>query len=542
MRRPIRYIVPAILALGCSEGPFDPRQDLEPFTGGVSDAVDGVAWVSAAPGSQPTASTATIRNERTGESVETPVSDRGIDPVSVEAAAGDLLIIQFNGGGGAASRVQAEVPAARPPHVVRIVSTELAPDAPIVVMFSEPIAPRSLTAQTLALSSGGQRVPAAVTPLPPPALGARVIPSDPLAWGTAYELGLSVAIVDLSGEALQGPRSFTFSTASDANPVTIGVSAELIDFGYAPAGGETPAAFTSDKAVGPGQFTTRIRGDAAFTLGPGSCASAWVLQELHRCELAVRFTPSPADERQYAATLELSDAAGVRASIALRASTRGSTLTVTSPGALTRSVMVGMVSDPVTVTVTNEGFAPTEPLATRHFDYSDWDNGYYEVAPEESWLRVTDDGCNGTVLAPGASCTLLVAFAPRGAWPVWQLLYFDARQTGGFEVSGWGTGLYVSPFYHEFPPVSVGTSLSAYTMLTNSGDHLTGPITVEVGPGPFGWVVELDNCSGRQLGVEESCSVTFRFAPDAPGSFQGSVRFKASPGGDAMTSLSGSAR
>jgi hypothetical protein len=541
MRRSIRYMVPAVLALGCGDGPFDPRGGLEPFAGGVSDAVDGVAWVSAAPGSQPAASTAMIRNERTGESVVTPVNNRGFDPVSVEAAAGDLLIIEFDGGGDAADRVRAEVPGARPPHVVRTVTTGVAPDAPIVVMFSEPIAPASVTTQTVALNTGGQRVVAAVVPLPPPSLGARLFPAHPLAWGTAYELVLGAAIEDLSGDPLDGPRSFNFSTAPDGNPVTIGVSAELIDFGYAPAGGESPAAFTSDKPVEPGQFATRIRGDVAFRLGAGNCGSAWPLQQLHRCELAVRFTPTPGDERRHAATLELSDASGVRASIELRASTRGPALKVRTTGALPQSIMVGFVSDPVTVTVTNEGFAPTEPLATRHFWY-DWDNDWYEVPPEQSALQITDDSCDGTTLAPGASCTMLVAFAPRTASAVTQALYFDERQTGGFEVAGWGTGLYVSPSGHQFPPVAVGTSLSAYSVLTNTADQPTGPIAVQLAPGAFGVIVELDHCSGRQLAPDEVCSVSFRFEPGAPGDFQGALRFKASPGGEATTWLSGSAQ
>lgn len=542
MRRSFRYVVPAVLALGCGDGPLDPREDLEPFTGGVSDAVGGVAWVSAAPGTQPTAITAVIRNERTGTSVETPVANRGFDPVSVEAAAGDLLVIEFDGGGDAGDRVQAEVPGARPPHVVRTVTTGVAPDAPIVVMFSEPIAPASITAHTLTLSSGGHPVASAAVPLPPPSLGARLVPAEPLAWGTAYEIGLGAAIEDVSGDPLDGPRSFNFSTAPDGNPVTIGVSADLIDFGYAPDGGERPAAFTSDKPVGPGQFTSRIRGDPAFTLGAGDCASAWAQQQLHRCELAVRFTPESEDERHYAATLELADASGVRASVQLRASTMGPSLQVAAAGAFPATMMVGFASDPVSVTVTNTGSAPTDLLVTRHFTYVDWEYDLYELAPEASAVRVTDDGCDGTALAPGASCTLLVAFAPRAAEAVWQMLYFDERRTGGLEVTGWGTGLYVSPYGHQFPRISVGTSLSAYTVLTNSGDQPTGPIAVEVEPGPFGVIVELDHCSGRQLAPEEACSVSFRFAPDSPGDFNGALRFEASPGGGATTWLSGSAQ
>jgi hypothetical protein len=225
------------------------------------------------------------------------------------------------------------------------------------------------------------------------------------------------------------------------------------------------------------------------------------------------------------------------------------------PPLLDAAVMVGLVGDPVTVTVYNTSNGDS-PLATRLFDCTVWyDWGCAPVALEGSPLQVTGDSCDGQTLEPGASCTLRVAFAPKWRGSFSGLLVFDQDEiryepwgfdpvvhTVSFDIYGTGTGLVAGSAPHYFPPVSVGSSVTGTTVVSNLGDHPTGTIVVELEPGPFSLIPGADECTGRQLGVSESCSVSFRFSPTVPGTHSTVLWFRTSPGGPISVSVVGSAQ
>jgi hypothetical protein len=93
-------------------------------------------------------------------------------------------------------------------------STDVALDADVVAGFSEAMHPVSLNASsvTLAPAAGGAPVAATITPSPD---GSAVTldPSADLAPGTAYTATVTSAAVDLAGNPLAAPESWSFTTA-----------------------------------------------------------------------------------------------------------------------------------------------------------------------------------------------------------------------------------------------------------------------------------------------------------------------------------------
>lgn len=176
------------------------------------------AYVSLLPGTVPGGTTATITDLRTGTSLAAPVVDGGFDPVAIPAVAGDTLAISVTLATGGLSLAKSVVPASRPPRVVRTSPvngrTDVAINASIAVIFSEPVDPGTVNTTTFRLLKDGQPVPGAVRPLAGSSVGIEFVPATPLSAATAYELVLSQQIADLTGDQLEAQATAGFTTAA----------------------------------------------------------------------------------------------------------------------------------------------------------------------------------------------------------------------------------------------------------------------------------------------------------------------------------------
>jgi len=192
------------------------------------NAGEDFVYVSLTPGTVPAGAVAII--ERLGDvgSTITTLLDGGFEPVPVGAQPGDSIDVLVRDAAGT-RRFQSRkaVAASRPPVVVRSDpprgKTDVAINAAIVVVFSEPVAGASTTPSSIRLLTGSNAVSGAVRFLDPSLDGSHVsvqfVPDTPLAPHTQYQLVVTQQVRDLSGDPLAAPDTVAFTTgASSTGP------------------------------------------------------------------------------------------------------------------------------------------------------------------------------------------------------------------------------------------------------------------------------------------------------------------------------------
>jgi TolB protein len=163
---------------------------------------------------------ADIVNHRTKQSISTPMVDGGFDPVPIGARATDTILVIFSLPGGQARQTWSVVPRTRRPVVVRTDlksgEREIAVDATMLIVFSEPIDPASLVS-SITLNRNNQ-VTAGIAVLQEKPWIARFTPAAELASDAPYELAVSDQVRDLDGEQLETPVRVSFTTAAPRRP------------------------------------------------------------------------------------------------------------------------------------------------------------------------------------------------------------------------------------------------------------------------------------------------------------------------------------
>jgi hypothetical protein len=185
--------------------------------GAAADAPGPVAWVSLAPGTVPNAQSANIRNLRSGAAVVVPIVAGGFDPIAVPAEPGDTLEISV-ASGAVTLKGAFPVPVRIHPIVVRTDPPPQKRDVPlnasIVVVFSEPIDPGTLSANSVQLKIGAITVAGTLGLVPGKPSTALFTPAAPLDAGTTYDLLVTQDIRDLSGDQLEAAVQVSFTTVS----------------------------------------------------------------------------------------------------------------------------------------------------------------------------------------------------------------------------------------------------------------------------------------------------------------------------------------
>jgi len=185
----------------------------------LASAGDQVAYVSLAPGTVPTGTSATIRRVGGAGEIVTTLLNGGFDPVPVDAGAGDAIdIIVRDAAGSAVLEARLAVAAARPPIVVRTDpprrKTHVPLNAPIVVVFSEPVDPSTLTGSSVQLLRATAPVAGQLRFADSAHLTAMLVPAAPLAPTTAYRLVVTQGIRDLDSQLLEAAVTVEFTTGT----------------------------------------------------------------------------------------------------------------------------------------------------------------------------------------------------------------------------------------------------------------------------------------------------------------------------------------
>ncbi|MFN2317497.1 MAG: Ig-like domain-containing protein, partial [Gemmatimonadales bacterium] len=182
-----------------------------------SVAGDEVAYVSLPPGAVALGVSARILNRRSGTVVQTVVINGGFDPVPVIARAGDTLRVEVQLQ-GTIGLVVAEfsVPPRRPPVIVRTQPPRGKRDVPLnvslMVVFSEPIDPATVTPLAIHLVGGGAPVTGTAQIVAGSPWMVEFTPATPLEAEVNYELVVTQVLRDLDGEALAAEDRVPFTT------------------------------------------------------------------------------------------------------------------------------------------------------------------------------------------------------------------------------------------------------------------------------------------------------------------------------------------
>jgi hypothetical protein len=248
-------------------------------------------------------------------------------------------------------------------------------------------------------------------------------------------------------------------------------------------------------------FTTS---DSAYAITSNSCTGS--LSVNASCSLIIQFTPAPGQDCN--ATLTIASNASLPTVIPL---TLGpltdcpftSAAAAVSPTSLTfGSQAIATTSSPQTVTLTNPGYGPL--LIT-------------SITTSQEFPETTTCGQS---LAPGASCTVSVAFSPLadGLRPT-MLTFVDSA---GFSpqtvaLSGTGTGpapsVTLSPTLLDFSVPSLNQTSAPQTVtLTNSGQ---GPLSISsIATSPKGGFTQTNTCPSI-LSAGANCTIAVTFSTAA---------------------------
>jgi alpha-tubulin suppressor-like RCC1 family protein len=185
----------------------------------ASNAAD-VVYVSIAPGTYPLAATVSIASPRSQSAVTAPVIDGGVDPVPIRASEGDTLqIALLHPDGAQVATMRAVVIPFRRPSVVRTipprkkVGVEL--NTNIVIVFSEPMDPRTLSSTTVRVELGGTAIAGTVQLLEGVTAAVIFRPLAPLQANADYQVRVTEGVRDLEGAALDREETIDFRTGTE---------------------------------------------------------------------------------------------------------------------------------------------------------------------------------------------------------------------------------------------------------------------------------------------------------------------------------------
>jgi hypothetical protein len=246
-----------------------------------------------------------------------------------------------------------------------------------------------------------------------------------------------------------------------------------------------------------------------FSLAAGStCVAGASVAAGSSCTILIAFAPAASGSKSAALSIA-HGAAGSPTSVPLSgtASTPVATISLSPASLAFPNTPVGASSAAQSITLTNIGAAglTLATIATTGANPSDFNRSGTCAA--------------GNAVAPGASCTLVVAFVPgaTGARAA-QLTITSNNSSGNVTINLAGSGVDNTPALSlsttalAFGTVQVGqTSAARSVTLTNTGG---GQLSI-TGLTLPGGVFAATGCAGASLANNQSCSISVAFAPTA---------------------------
>ena len=305
----------------------------------------------------------------------------------------------------------------------------------------------------------------------------------------------------------------------DFGSVTVGTTSAVTTFTVANTGGT--AAAVPVLAVG----------DPAFAVASSTCTAA--LAPGATCTVGVTFAPVAA--HAVATTLTIT-AGDVSTAVALAGTGVATASLAIAPTTLDfGAVSLGATGAPAVFTVTNTGGAATGALVVAI------------AGVNASSFMLGADTCTGVALAPGATCTATVVFAPMTVFGAATAALTIAGMPGGtlsatLDGAGIATAdLVVAPASADFGAVTPGSSSGNTTFtIANPSGTATAPLAVALGgTNPADFTKIADTCTGNAIAAGQTCAISVRFAPMAPGAKSASLTVAASAANATTAALTG---
>jgi hypothetical protein len=301
------------------------------------------------------------------------------------------------------------------------------------------------------------------------------------------------------------------------------------DFGtYVSGQNATPHTFTVTNETGAptGALTTMMGGvdTGSYTIEGDTCAGK-ALAAGASCTLSVR--------------LKTGDVGTPTANLVIDGDPPGNvavvlTGTIVAPGVLTidppagdfGSIAQSQSSQAIGFTVRNTGGTATGMLSVM------------ATGDDATLFTVTGD-CNGMTLGAGATCSIMVTFAPGGAALGYKSATVLVSGTPGGATAAELRGtviqpgsIGISPGFYDLGKVGIGsTSATQIYTLTNTGTTPTGVITTTPTGQADQFEIVADACNGQMLPGGMTCQISVRYKPTMAGTHTLVLAVSASPGG-----------
>ena len=265
------------------------------------------------------------------------------------------------------------------------------------------------------------------------------------------------------------------------------------------------------------------------------------------CQMTVALQPTSAGEKM--ATLTVAGLLGPAAAPFLALSTGGASdsasVTLTGRGVAAAALVVEPIAQDLGTVVTggqsSAAFSVRNPggLPTGSITMTVGGTNAAEMA-------LGADDCTGGVLAPGASCTVVVNFVPTSIGAKTAALNAHAAPAGDAKATLTATvaapgAITIAPTKLDFGGIPVGASSDASVFtVTNTGGVATGALALALGgSGAMQFVRGTDGCTGQTLAPSATCTIAYVFHPTAAGNNAASLTALATPGGLGAASLTG---
>ncbi len=182
------------------------------------------------------------------------------------------------------------------------------------------------------------------------------------------------------------------------------------------------------------------------------------------------------------------------------------------------TAMAGTVSEPLSMTITNVGTAPTTALG---------------VTRTMSQFVVRSDTCADQELPPGASCTITASFGPTLPGPQNAALVVRATTGGSVQavLHGLGNALQVQDTSkHGFGMVTIGDTATVIFAARNVSQGAITPVRAWIANDSPWFSITSDGCTGTTLASGQTCFVAVTFRPTAQGFALATLSVSGKPG------------
>ncbi len=262
---------------------------------------------------------------------------------------------------------------------------------------------------------------------------------------------------------------------------------------------------------------------APFAISANSCGAT--LAAGASCSLTVSFSPTGSGSFTQSLTLAYGDSGGAQTPIARAVTGTGSADAVVTINPQIAAPQVG----PARYDFGASGIAVSHPLYL--FPSGAQSATGLSVDPLVAPLSIASDGCSGSPLAAGASCSVVVAFSPSAAGAVSQTLSAHYRDSIGAQpaatalLSATGTLdalLTIDDLDGGCPgcgPYDFGTAglpMTHSLMISNLGGADATSVVLSGLSAPYSIT---QNLCGSSVAKGSQCTLTVTFAPTATGTF-----------------------